>query len=87
MGPLKFSLKAIEDAQWSDKEDPLYVLLDGELEYEHFSAVESAPNLHLRLKLRVHFTRGYNWVALEDVHGDALISAKECTKRFNKRWT
>ena len=58
MSSLMFSLKVIEDAQQSDKEDPRYVLLDDALKYEHFSAVEGAsysPNLHLRLKLMVHF--------------------------------
>ena len=60
MGTLKFSLKAIEDAQWSDKEGVLEFLLDSALKYEHFSAIEGAPDkspegtLHLRLKLRVH---------------------------------
>ena len=29
----------------------------------------------------------YNWVALKDTHGGALVHAKECIKRLNKRWT
>ena len=27
---------------------------------------------------------GYNLAALEDLHGDAYVSAKECTKPLNK---
>ena len=37
--------------------NPLYVLHDGALKYEHFSAVEGVPdgsNLDFWLKLRVH---------------------------------
>ena len=42
MGTLEFSLQAIEDAQWSDKDYALDVLLDGTLKYEHVSAVEGS---------------------------------------------
>ena len=36
---LEYSLNAMEDAQKSDKEDALDVLLDGVFQYEHLSVV------------------------------------------------
>ena len=47
--------------------------------------VHLKARLHLRLKLRVHLR--LQWVALEDAHGGALVSAKKYAKQFNKRWT
>ena len=87
MGTLKFSMKTIEDAQWSDKENALDVFL----KYEHISAVEGAPvgsskdtpesEVEIKGALEVK-----NWVALEDAHGSELVSWKEFTKQLNKRW-
>ena len=87
MGALEFSIKTIEDAQQSDKENALDVFL----KYEHISAVEGAPvgsskdthgfEVEIKGALEVK-----NWVALEDSHGSGLVSWKEFTKQLNERW-
>ena len=59
MGALEFSLKAIENAQQSDKEDALDVLLylsmNMPVQLRVFLVVYLKAHLHLRLKLRVDF--------------------------------
>ena len=59
MGTQQFSLKTTEDAQKTDEEDPLDVLLNDALKYERFSyyrgllMVHLKAHLQMRLKLRV----------------------------------
>ena len=59
MGALEFSLKAIENAHQSDKEDALDVLLylsmNMPVQFRVFLVVYLKAHLHLRLKLRVDF--------------------------------
>ena len=54
MGALEFSLKTVEDAHESYKEDALDVLLDLSTP-DVLLMVYLKTHLHLRLKLRVHF--------------------------------
>ena len=54
------------------------VVLDGALAGSFFRAIEDASE---------GLCEGYNWVAVEDAHGGALVSAKKFIRRFNKRWT
>ena len=53
------------------------------LKYEHVSAAEGAPDGSSEgcwnQRWYYGYTWSYNWVALEDTHGGALVSAKEFT--------